>query len=78
MDGLPAPADGNVIPRALTFSDRFDYSRNQPLEVFAVGSEIYGQKSLNCIVDDIHIYSLVHSKQSLLKSSLVFHLPRNI
>jgi hypothetical protein len=57
MDGLPAPADGNVIPRALTFSDRFEYSRNQPLEVFAVGSEIDGQKSLNCLVDDIRIYS---------------------
>ncbi len=57
VDGVPAPADDSVIARALASNDLYSYSRDRPLELFAVGGQIDGSSVLDCVVDDVRIYS---------------------
>jgi hypothetical protein len=57
VDGSSAPADREAIVRALTSSDNIGYSRGNPIGVFALASEIDGRNPLDCVIDDIRIYS---------------------
>ncbi len=57
VDGVPAPADFSVIRSALASSDRHSYSRAKPLELFAIGGQIDGSDVLDCLVDDVRIFS---------------------
>ena len=57
VDGTPAPADFSVIRRALAFRDRWTYSRDKPLEMFAVGGQVNGSDVFDCVVDDVRIFS---------------------
>jgi hypothetical protein len=57
VDGEPAPADPGVFSRALASNDRFSYSKEKPLETFAVGGMVDGSSVFDCTVDDVRIYS---------------------
>ena len=57
VDGSPAPADPNVFARALAFKEIYTYSRERTLGAFAVGGMVDGSSILDCVVDDVRIFS---------------------